>query len=108
MPAGTTLRVELLAGRRGSELRADVTAVQDSVHVRVWLDGVEDLDRVFPAPRRTEVDLLAEAIEGGGRDPVTVGALRLAAELGGAERQRRGREAEADAEAQPEPAGARS
>ena len=85
MPSGTTLRVELLADWRGSELRADVTAVQDSVHARVWLDGVEELDRAFPAPRRTDVDLLAEAIEAGGRDPVTLGALRMAAELAGAE-----------------------
>jgi hypothetical protein len=90
MPAGTTLRIELLAERRGSELRADVTAVQESVHVRVWVDGVEELDRIFTAPRRTDVDLLAEAIEAGGRDRVTTEALRWAAELAGAE-PRRGR-----------------
>ena len=80
-PAGTTLRVELLAERRGSELRADVTAEAETVHVRVWRDGVEAFDRSFRAPRRTEVDLLAEAIESGGRDPVAVGALRSAAEI---------------------------
>ena len=50
MPAGTTLRVELLAERRGSELRADVTAEAETVHVRVWQDGVEALDRHFRAP----------------------------------------------------------
>jgi glucose-6-phosphate dehydrogenase assembly protein OpcA len=83
MPAGTTLRVELLAERRGSELRADVTAVQDSVHVRVWLDGIESLDRIFKAPRRTDVDLLAEAIEVGGRDPISDGSVRMAAALAG-------------------------
>jgi hypothetical protein len=83
-PAGTTLRVELLAERRGSELRADVTAEAETVHVRVWLDGVEALDRAFRAPRRTEVELLAEAIESGGRDPVAVGALRSAARIVGA------------------------
>jgi glucose-6-phosphate dehydrogenase assembly protein OpcA len=83
MPAGTTLRVELLAERRGSELRADVTAEAETVHVRVWQDGVEALDRRFRAPRLTEVDLLAEAIEAGGRDPVGVGALRSAASLAG-------------------------
>ncbi|HEV8489711.1 MAG TPA: glucose-6-phosphate dehydrogenase assembly protein OpcA [Candidatus Limnocylindrales bacterium] len=83
MPAGTTLRVELLAERRGSELRADVTAVHDSVHVRVWLDGIESLDRTFKAPRRTDVDLLAEAIEVGGRDPVSDGSIRMAAALAG-------------------------
>jgi glucose-6-phosphate dehydrogenase assembly protein OpcA len=83
MPSGTTLRVELLADRRGSELRADVTAEAETVHVRVWQDGVEAWDRSFRAPRRTEVDLLAEAIEAGRRDPVAVGALRSAAALVG-------------------------
>ena len=83
MPAGTTLRIELLADWRGSELRADVTAEQDAVHVRVWQDGVHALERGFTAPRRTDVDLLAEAIEASGRDPVAVGALALAAQLAG-------------------------
>jgi glucose-6-phosphate dehydrogenase assembly protein OpcA len=82
-PAGTTLRVELLANRRGSELRTDVTAEAETVHVRVWQDGVEALDRHFRAPRRSDVDLLAEAIESGRRDPVTLGALHLAAEVAG-------------------------
>jgi glucose-6-phosphate dehydrogenase assembly protein OpcA len=80
-PSGTTLRVELLAERRGSELRADVTAEAETVHVRVWQDGVEALDRHFRAPRRTDADLLAEAIESGRHDPVAVGALRWAARL---------------------------
>jgi hypothetical protein len=83
MPTGTTLRVELLAEWRGSELRADVTAEQDAVHVRVWQDGVHALERGFTAPRRKDIDLLAEAIEAGGRDPVAVGSLALAAELAG-------------------------
>jgi glucose-6-phosphate dehydrogenase assembly protein OpcA len=83
MPAGTTLRVELLCERRGSELRADVTAEAETVHVRVWQDGVECLERHFLAARRGDVDLLAEAIESGRRDPVSVGALRLAARLTG-------------------------
>jgi glucose-6-phosphate dehydrogenase assembly protein OpcA len=83
MPPGTTVRVELLADWRGSELRADVTAEQEAVHVRVWQDGVHALERGFNAPRRTDVDLLAEAIEGGGRDPVAVETLELAAELAG-------------------------
>ena len=84
-PPGTTLRVELLAERRGSELRTDVTAEAETVHVRVWQDGVEALDRNFRAPRRGDVDLLAEAIESGRRDPVSVGALRSAAQLVGAD-----------------------
>ena len=83
MPAGTTLRVELLADRRGSELRADVTAEAETVHVRVWQDGVEALERGFRAPRLTEVDLLASAIEAGRRDAVGSGALRSAAALAG-------------------------
>jgi len=82
-PPGTTLRVELLAERRGSELRADVTAEAETVHVRVWQDGVEAMERHFRAPRRTDVDLLAEAIESGRLDPVAVGALRSAAALVG-------------------------
>lgn len=84
MPSGTTLRVELLAERRGSELRADVTAEAETVRVRVWQDGVECLDRSFRAARRNDVDLLAEAIEAGARDPVAVGALRSAAAIAGA------------------------
>ena len=83
MPAGTTLRVELLAERRGSELRADVTAEAETVHVRVWQDGVEALDRRFLASRRADVDLLAEAIEAARRDRVTVGTLLAAAALVG-------------------------
>jgi glucose-6-phosphate dehydrogenase assembly protein OpcA len=83
MPSGTTLRVELLCERRGSELRADVTAEAETVHVRVWQDGVEALERHFLAPRRGDVDLLAEAIEAGRRDPVSVGTLRTAARLVG-------------------------
>ncbi len=81
MRPGTTLRVELLASRRGSELRADVTAEAENVHVHTWVDGVQYLDRTFKAPRRVEADLLAEALEAGGRDPVAVGTLRMAAAL---------------------------
>ena len=80
-PAGTTLRVEILAERRGSELRADVTAEAENVHVHAWLDGVEALDRTFKAPRRGDIDLLAEALEGPGRDLVAQGAIRMAAAL---------------------------
>lgn len=83
MPGGTTLRLELLAERRGSELRAEVTAEAEGVHVRVWEDGVEALDRTFHAARRTDADLLTEAIEAGGRDPVAEGTLAMAARLAG-------------------------
>ncbi len=83
MAGGTTLRVELLAERRGSELRAEVTAEAEVVHVRVWQDGVEALDRSYYALRRTDADLLAAAIEAGGRDPVAEGTLAMAATLTG-------------------------
>lgn len=83
MPAGTTLRVEILSERRGTELRAEVTAEAESVHVRVWEDGIEALERTFAAPRRTDVDLLAEAIEASGRDLVAKGASSMAAALAG-------------------------
>ena len=80
-PAGTTLRVELLAERRGSELRADVTAEAENVHCHTWLDGVQAIDRTFRAPRRNDVDLLSEALEVGGRDPMSVDSTRMAARL---------------------------
>jgi glucose-6-phosphate dehydrogenase assembly protein OpcA len=83
MPAGTTLRVELLAEHRGSELRADVTAEQDIARMRVWQDGVEVLDRSFNAARRTDVDLLAQAIEASGRNRIAAQALASASELVG-------------------------
>ena len=84
-PPGTTLRVELLAERRGRELRADVTAEAEIVRVRVWQDGVEALDRHFRAPRRNDTDLLAEAIEANSGDPIAAGALRSASALIGAD-----------------------
>jgi hypothetical protein len=83
MPPGTTLRVEILAERRGSELRIDVTAEAENVHVHTYLDGVQAVDRTFKAPRRGEVDLLGEALETGGRDPLAVETIRKAAELVG-------------------------
>jgi hypothetical protein len=81
VPAGTTLRVELLCERRGSELRADVTAEAESVHVRVWQDGVEAMERRYHAPRRTDVDLLAETIERTGPDPIATAAIKMAGAL---------------------------
>jgi Glucose-6-phosphate dehydrogenase subunit N-terminal domain/Glucose-6-phosphate dehydrogenase subunit C-terminal domain len=81
MPGGTTLRVELLAERRGSELRAEVTAEAECVHVRVWQDGVAALERTYHAPRLTDVDLLTMALEAGGRDAIAEGTLAMAARL---------------------------
>jgi glucose-6-phosphate dehydrogenase assembly protein OpcA len=83
MPTGTTLRVELAARVRGSELRADITAEQEAVHARVWKDGFRIVERGFNAPRRRDLDLLAESIEAGGQDPVATAALQTAAILAG-------------------------
>ncbi|MCI0583492.1 MAG: glucose-6-phosphate dehydrogenase assembly protein OpcA [Chloroflexi bacterium] len=83
MPSGTTLAVELSARRRSSELEVRVTAEAEAVIVRATLDGAELPVRRFMAPRRTEVELLAETIESVGRDPVATAALVEAAELAG-------------------------
>jgi Glucose-6-phosphate dehydrogenase subunit N-terminal domain/Glucose-6-phosphate dehydrogenase subunit C-terminal domain len=81
LPPGTTLRVELLAERRGSELRVDVTAQAEDVHVHTWIDGIQAMDRTFRAPRRTDVDLLGEAIEIGGRDRLSMETITMAARM---------------------------
>jgi glucose-6-phosphate dehydrogenase assembly protein OpcA len=83
MPAGTTLRVELLSSWRGSELRTDVTAEDEHVHVHAWLDGVEAMDRTFMAPRRTDSDLLGEALDVGSREPLAMDTILMAARLAG-------------------------
>jgi glucose-6-phosphate dehydrogenase assembly protein OpcA len=83
MPAGTTLTVSLTARRRSGKLDVDVTAEAEAVIVRATLDGSPLPVRRFMAPRRTEVELLAETIESVGRDPVATAALLAAAELGG-------------------------
>ena len=83
MPPGTTLRVEILAERRGSELRADVTAEAENVHVHTWLDGIAFMERTFKSRRPTDTDLLGEAIELGGRDPLSMEVIRMAARLAG-------------------------
>jgi glucose-6-phosphate dehydrogenase assembly protein OpcA len=81
MPGGTTLAVELTARRRHDELKVAVTAESEAVIVRASLEGDELPARRFMAPRRTEVELLAETIESVGRDPVATAALLTAAEL---------------------------
>jgi hypothetical protein len=83
-PAGTTLRVELLCERRGSELRVDVTGEAEKIKMHAWQDGVEIIDRGFLASRRTEVDLLAETIEATDHDTVSRGTIRVAAALASA------------------------
>ena len=81
MPPGTTLTVELAARRRGAGLAVVVSAEAEAVIVRATLDGLAMPVRRFMAPRRTEVELLAEAVESVGVDPVAVAALFAAADL---------------------------
>jgi hypothetical protein len=58
--------------------------------VHAWHDGVAILERSFLAPRRTEVDLLAETIEATGRDVITRGTFRAAGALASASLARPG------------------
>jgi glucose-6-phosphate dehydrogenase assembly protein OpcA len=83
LPPGTTLRVEIRASIQRSELRADISAEQEAVHARVWQDGERILERGFNALRRNDLDLLAEAIEAGGRDHIAIETLQMAAALVG-------------------------
>ena len=83
LPPGTTLRVEIRAAIQRSELRADISAEQEAVHARVWQGSERILERGFNALRRNDLDLLAEAIEAGGRDQIAVGTLQMAAGLVG-------------------------
>jgi hypothetical protein len=78
---GTTLRVELDAVRRGVALRVVVKAGPASVMVDAWRNGEAIRHQPFPAPRRTEVEMLAEVIESVGQNRLTTEALRVAAAL---------------------------
>ena len=79
---GTTVGVDLMAARRGSELLAiDVTAHAEGVTVRASLDGSALPVRHFLSPRRTEAELLAETIESVARDKISAGALAMASRL---------------------------
>ena len=86
LPPGSTLRMRIVAERRRSVLQAEVTARAEAVIVRARLGDRDALDRVYHAARRTDADLLAEAIESGGRDPVATAAIAMAAALAGPER----------------------
>jgi glucose-6-phosphate dehydrogenase assembly protein OpcA len=83
LPPGTTVAVRMGARSRHERLLANVTAEEDTVRVRIDVGGREIRDRRFRARRRTEIELLSEAVEWGGRDPVTEDALRKAGELVG-------------------------
>jgi hypothetical protein len=81
MPEGTTLRVDIIARRRGAELRTAITAEAENVHCRVWQDGLPVLERRFNSPRRTDVDLLAEAIESTSDDRIERETIRTAGRI---------------------------
>lgn len=83
LPRGTTLRLEIVARHGGIDLRGEVTAAAQEVRVRIFRDGKPHLARSFLAPRQREVELLAQAIEESGPDPVAVDAIQVAAELAG-------------------------
>lgn len=80
-PTGTTLIVELHARRRQSQLWVEVTAYADGVNVHAVLDDDPMPDRRFLAPRRREADLLAETIDGAGRDEISAEILRMTSRL---------------------------
>jgi hypothetical protein len=81
MPEGTTLRVDIVARRRGSELRTAITAEAENVHCRVWLDGLPVVERRFNSARNVDVELLAEAIEITGDDRVERETIRTAGRI---------------------------
>ncbi|MCU0504431.1 MAG: glucose-6-phosphate dehydrogenase assembly protein OpcA [Chloroflexi bacterium] len=81
LPGGATTRVRIAATRRRSRLDVEVTARPEAVVVRARLDDGEPSVRLHHAARRTDADLLAEAVESGGRDPLTTAAIRLAGAL---------------------------
>ena len=80
-PPGTTLIVELHARRGHSQLWVEVTAYAEGVNVQAVLDNEPMPERRFLAPRRREGELLAETIDGAGRDEVSADILRTTALL---------------------------
>jgi glucose-6-phosphate dehydrogenase assembly protein OpcA len=83
MPSGTTLSVELNADRRGSILDVIVTAEAETVLVSCRHDGTTLPRQSFLAPRRTDADLLSEAIEAVGRNTLVAETIGFAAALAG-------------------------
>jgi glucose-6-phosphate dehydrogenase assembly protein OpcA len=79
--AGSTVRVEINSRLRGAELSGIVSADDKTVEVSILDDGRDRVRRVYAAPRLTDVDLLARAVEEGAADPIAVQALATAARL---------------------------
>lgn len=80
-PGGTTLSVELEASRRAMVLDVVVTAQAETVVVDATKAGRLVHHRRFLAPRRTEVDMLAEVIESIGPNRLSAAAMRMAVAL---------------------------
>jgi glucose-6-phosphate dehydrogenase assembly protein OpcA len=81
LPRGRTLRVDLDATRRGVKLRVAATADAEMVMVDAWRNGERFRHRPYVAPRRTDVDMLAEVIESVGLNAWTDRAIQMAAAL---------------------------
>jgi glucose-6-phosphate dehydrogenase assembly protein OpcA len=79
--AGSTCRVEITSRLRGAELVGTISADDQNVEVCILDSGRERVRRSYAAPRLTDVDLLARAVEEGIADPVAVDALASAARL---------------------------
>jgi glucose-6-phosphate dehydrogenase assembly protein OpcA len=79
--AGSTVRVEIVSRRGGSELVGVVTADDSAVYVTVQDGGRERIRRVFSAPRLTEVDLLERAMDDRSGDRIAAEALAMAGRL---------------------------
>ena len=82
---GSTVRVEITSRLRGAELVGSITADDHTVEVSIRDDGRERVRRSYAAPRLTDVDLLALAVEEGAADPIAVHALATAHRLLGVE-----------------------
>ena len=80
-PPGTTLIVELHARRAQSQLWVEVTAYAEGVNVQAVVDNEPLPERRFLAPRRREGELLAETIDGAGRDHIAADILRMTGRL---------------------------
>jgi glucose-6-phosphate dehydrogenase assembly protein OpcA len=81
LSAGSTVGVEITSRLRGAELVGNISADDRTVDVSILDDGRERVRRVYAAPRLTDIDLLARAVEEGAADPVAVHALATAARL---------------------------
>jgi glucose-6-phosphate dehydrogenase assembly protein OpcA len=80
-PSGATLGVRIAAERPGARLIVDVRGGADAIHVHAEAGGEQLPERVFLAPRRTEVQLLTETLEAVGADRVSRDALAAAAAM---------------------------